>query len=49
LDLSVYHIMEPEIKAQVDPEVYKEHLQLMEVALDIEEIAEGLDRVRKKS
>ncbi len=49
MDLPVYHIMEPEIKAQIDPEVYKEHLELMEIALDVEKIAEGLNRVRHKS
>ena len=47
--LPVYHIMEPEIKAQISPEVYKEHLELMEIALDVDRIAEGLDRVRKAS
>ncbi len=46
LDLPVYHIMEPEIKEQIDPAVYKEHLELMEIALDVDKIAEGLNRVR---
>ena len=49
LNLPVYHIMEPEIKAQIAPEVYKEHLELMEIALDVAKITEGLNRVRKKS
>ena len=49
MELPVYHIMEPEIKAQIDPEVYKEHLELMEIALDVEKITEGLNRVRKAS
>jgi len=48
LDLPVFHIMEPEIKEQLDPEVYKEHLELMEIALDVEAISKGLNRVRKK-
>ena len=48
LDLPVFHIMEPEIKEQLDPDVYKEHLELMEIALDVEAITQGLDRVRKK-
>ncbi len=47
MDLPVYHIMEPEIKAQIDPAVYKEHLELMEIALDVEKISQGLDRVRR--
>lgn len=49
LDLPVFHIMEPEIKEQLDPEVYKEHLELMDIALDVEAITEGLNRVRKKN
>jgi len=47
LDLPVYHIMEPEIKSQIDPAVYKEHLELLEIALDVEKITEGLNRVRQ--
>lgn len=49
LELPVYHIMEPEILAQIDSEVRKEHLSLMEIALDVEKIAEGLNRVRNKT
>ena len=49
LGLPVFHIMEPEIKTQIDPAVYKKHLELMEIALDPEKIAQGLDRVRKGS
>ena len=46
LELPVYHIMEPEIKAQIAPEIFKEHLALMEIALDIDKIAVALKRVR---
>jgi len=49
LELPVYHIMEPEIKAQIDPKVYEEHLGLMEVALDVDKIAQALRRVRGES
>ena len=49
LKLPVFHIMEPEIKAQIEPSVYKEHLELMEIALDVDKITQGLDRVRKES
>ena len=49
LELPVYHIMEPEIKAQIDPKVYKEHLELMEIALDVDKIAQALRRVRGES
>lgn len=47
LDLPVYHIIEPEIKSQIDPAVYKEHLELLEIALDVDRITEGLNRVRQ--
>ena len=49
LGLPVYHIMELEVKEQIDPAVYKEHLELMEIALDVEKICQGLDRVRNKN
>jgi len=49
LGLPVYHIMEPEIKSQIAPDVYQEHLALMEIALDVNKITEGLNRARKKS
>jgi betaine reductase len=46
LELPVYHIIEPEIKSQIDPKVYQEHLALMEIALDVEKIAQSLQKVR---
>lgn len=48
LDLPVYHILEPEISRQISPEVYKEHLELLEIAFDVEAITEGINRVRSK-
>ena len=49
LNLPVFHIMEPEIKEQIPPEVYRKHLELMEIALDVEAITKGLNRVRNKA
>ena len=49
LKLPVYHIMEPEIKEQIAPEIFKEQLELMEIALDVNKISESLKRVRKNS
>lgn len=48
LDLPVFHVLEPEVKEKFDPKVAEEHLALMEMALDVESIIKGLDRVRKK-
>lgn len=49
LGLPVYHILEPELKAQIDPAVYKEYLELMEIALDVDRISKALDKIRKAS
>ena len=46
LQLPVYHIMEPEIKSQVDSQVYEELVGLTEMVLDTEEIIETLRQVR---
>ena len=46
LKLSVYHIMEPEIKSQVDSQVYEDQVGLTELVLETDEIIESLQRVR---
>jgi hypothetical protein len=46
LGLPVYHIMEDEIKQQVDPEVYRAQVALMELALDREAIIERVRALR---
>ena len=46
LGLPVYHITEPEIKSQIDPDVYQEQVGITEMVLDIDEILEALRRVR---
>ena len=46
LELPVYHIMEPEIKSQVDSRVYEEQVGLMEMVLDPDEIIEIMQQVR---
>ena len=38
LGLPVYHILEPEIKAQIDPALYQEHVGLMELSADVDDI-----------
>ncbi len=48
LRLPVYHIMEPEIRSQVDPALCKQHLALFEIALDVDKITQGLNRVRDR-
>jgi glycine reductase len=48
LNLPVYHIIEPEIKDQIAPDIYKQHLELMEIALDVDKIAKAMSRIRNK-
>lgn len=46
LGLPVFHIMEPVVKEQIDKEIYDRELMVMEIALDVDKITEGLNRVR---
>lgn len=46
LGLSVYHIVEPEIKELVDAEVYEEQCGMMEMVLDVDEIVSEMKEIR---
>ena len=46
LGLPVYHVTEEAIKCQVSPEVYEEQVTLMEMVLDVAEIAGAVQAVR---
>lgn len=46
LGLSVYHVLEEAVKSQVAPEVYEEHVALMEMVLEAAEIAHAVQDVR---
>lgn len=46
LGLPVYHITEEAIKCQVAPEVYEEQVTLMEMVLDVADIAGAVQAVR---
>ena len=48
LGLSVWHIVEDEIKAEVDPKVYDEQIGIMEMVLDIDAIKEEVSSIRKQ-
>ncbi len=49
LGLPVYHISEPEIKSQIDPEVYENQVGIADMVLETEEIKEALEKVRNGS
>ena len=46
LGLPVFHITEPEIKEQIDGEVYESEVGIAEMMLDIDEVAEAVREVR---
>ena len=47
LGLSVYHVCEEEVKQAYDPDVYDEQVSMMEMVLDVDEIAEEMSSIRK--
>ncbi len=46
LELPVFHIVEPEIKSQVDPKLYQEQVGLAEMVLDTEGIFAAHQTIR---
>jgi betaine reductase len=48
LGLSVYHVCEEEVKEEYDPEVYDEQVSMMEMVLDVDEIAEEMQAIREQ-
>lgn len=46
LGLSVYHITEPEVKAAIPADIYDEHVALMAMVLDVDDIAMAVREVR---
>jgi len=48
LGLPAYHILEPEIKAEIDPKVYEENIAMMEMVLDVDDIISEVSTIRKQ-
>ncbi|MEW6625077.1 MAG: glycine/sarcosine/betaine reductase complex selenoprotein A, partial [Bacillota bacterium] len=48
LGLKAYHIFEDEIKNEVDPGVYDEHISMMEMVLDVDEIVKEVKTIREQ-
>lgn len=46
LGLRVYHVCEPQIKAEVDEQIYDEQVGMMEMVLDVEDIAKEMASIR---
>ena len=47
LGLRVYHIIEEEVKRQISAATYEEHVALMEMAMDVGDIAAAVKAVRE--
>jgi len=48
LGLKVYHVCEPEIKAEFDEAVYEEQVSMMEMVLDVDEIVGEMTSIREQ-
>ena len=48
LRLSVYHICEPEVKAEIDEAVYDEQISMMEMVLDVDDICSEMNAIREQ-
>lgn len=46
LGLCVYHVCEEAVKSEFDPEVYDEQVSMMEMVLDVDEIASEMQAIR---
>ena len=46
LGLSVFHVCEPEIKDEVDADVYDEQVGMMEMVMDVDDIISEMSSIR---
>src|ERR687888_1880741 len=49
LKLPVYHVTEPEVRALIQPSVYADQIELMEMALDTEAIHHAVRGIRERT
>ena len=48
LGLTVYHVCEPEVKAEFDPDVYEDQVGMMEMVLDVDDIVNEMSAIREQ-
>ena len=48
LGLKVYHVCEPEVKAEFDPDIYEEQVGMMEMVLDVDDIVNEMSGIREQ-
>jgi betaine reductase len=49
LGLLVYHVFEPELKAEFDPNVYQEQVAMMEMVADVDKLNAEVAVMRKQA
>jgi betaine reductase len=49
LGLPVYHVLEPEVKAEVAPAAYEEHLGIVELALESDAPIQAVRAIRERT
>ena len=49
LGLSVFHVCENEIKDEVDSSVYDDQISMMEMVMDVDDIAKEMSSIREQS
>jgi len=47
LGLSCYHVLEPEIKSEINDDIYEDQISMMEMVLDVEDIVKETKKYRK--
>ncbi len=48
LGLKPYHILEPQVKNDCDPDVYEEQVGMMEMVLDVDAIVREVSSIRER-
>jgi glycine reductase len=48
LGLPAYHVLEPEIKQEIDPAVYEANIGMMEMVLSVADIVKEVSSIRNK-
>ena len=48
LGLPAYHILEPEVRQEIDPAVYEKNIGMMEMVLAVDDIVKEVSSIRKQ-
>ena len=48
LGLACYHVLEPEVKSEIDEDVYEDQISMMEMVLDVDDIVAETKKYREK-